>query len=88
MTLPPDLSWHPRDIALKTDTAMVLLLGTKEVALVSQRIDGVWISTVNRHIDDWRRQRSATHPSKAYAMRMAERWAVAQLDRIRADLSR
>lgn len=88
MTIPPDLSWHPRDIALKSDTAVALLLGTKEVALVSQRIDGVWLSTVNRHIDDWRRQRSAIHPSKEHAMRMAERWAVAQLDRIRADLSR
>lgn len=85
--LPPDFAWHPRSIGAHDDGSMVLLFGTREIALVNRRADGVtWKSEVNRHLQDWKRMRHCVHRGPGQAVRMAERWVAVHADRIRAEV--
>ena len=77
--------WEPHDPRL--DSILYLRLGLDEVARVARRVDGRgWLSEVARHRRDWRRRLQVIAPSKAAALRWAERWTQARLERIRAEL--
>lgn len=57
-----------------------------EIVLVRERVDGpMWTATVNRHLP-WQRHRTAIHPNREFAMKMAGRWVAAQATRILAEL--
>jgi hypothetical protein len=87
-SLPSDFAWHPPAYLGGRADARCLVIGDRwgtEVALVSTCADGVtWHVTSNRHLD-WPRRGHGYHRNRAYAMRMVERWAVANAARLRAE---
>src|SRR5690606_9704645 len=78
-----DLDWHPMHGG---GSIMLLQLGSDALARVDQMLDGRWASTVRYHLRDYRRRLRAVHATRAAAMKHAERWTRANLDRIRSEL--
>ena len=77
--LPLGLGWHAQQVGYSTEAqCLTLTLGSqwgRELAKVVRLPDGRWRSTVNR-------RRSAQAPTQALAMKWAERWVVANVDRL------
>lgn len=83
--LPPDFRWKALSPHMDGGTRW-LCVGDEDkcVAHVSQRIDGQWYITVNRHLET-ARWRGASCASQAKGMYLAERWATSQAARLRAE---
>jgi hypothetical protein len=82
-----DLEWRPLYPGL--GSILLLVYGTDELARVAQRVNGQgWLSEVARHQRDHRRRPQVVAPTRAAAMRWAERWTRANLERIRSQLPR
>ena len=82
-----DLQWRPHFPGC--DSLAYLVLGTDELARVAKRVDGRgWVSEVGRHRRDFRRRPFVIAPSRAAAIRWAEAWTRANLERIRDELPR
>ena len=79
--LPDDFTWQrltgPDDIGKRW-----MYVGEKCVAVVTQRIDGLWNTTVDRHLEV-ARWKHATCRSREQGTRWVERWAGARVDRLR-----
>lgn len=60
----------------------------REVALISKRVPGDWLVDVNRH-REWQPGMpcSGVSPTVPHGKKMAERWARANLDRLRAEIA-
>ena len=74
MSLPPGFHWEPNDRVagnfwLFRDRGMLV------VGSVCRRLDGLWLSYIDRH--RWR-DRHAIAPTRETAMRWAERWCWAR----------
>lgn len=68
-------------------TLLVLKVNGWEVARVGDRVGGdTWLSTVNRHVRDWRKHLRIITPSRSLAIRCAERYTRAHLARILTEL--
>jgi hypothetical protein len=80
-----DLEWRP---LYDIPTILVLYLGTDQLARVDRHDDGTWSSVVARHLRDGRRHLRADLPTQRAAMKFAERWVRANLQRIRSELPR
>ncbi len=66
---------------------MVLCLDVHELASVQQRVDGAgWVSEVGRHQRDWRRRKHVITPTQGQAIKWAERWTRANLERIQSEM--
>lgn len=81
--LPDGCCWESHHL---TPTTAWLYVGHDAVALVGQRIDGRWHTTVNRHLEP-KRWRTAYCSRQDIGMRWVEKWAAAQIDRLRAEQS-
>jgi hypothetical protein len=65
------------------DSLAYLIRGTDELARIAKRVDGRgWLSEVGRHRRDWRERPCIVAPTRALAMKWAERWTRANLQRI------
>ncbi len=85
LPLPPDISWR-RGFVSGPATTRWLHCGPVAVAVVAFH-NGLWRTTVNRHLDV-SRERKANAPSEAVAIAWVERWAAANAERIRSNLQR
>lgn len=82
-----ELEWRPLFPGM--GSILLLMLGTDELARVAHRVNGQgWLSEVRRHQRDHHRRRYAVAPTRAAAMKWAERWTRANLHRIREELPR
>lgn len=81
----PSLSWRPLTHGFLPDC---LCLDGTEIARVCERVDGSgWNSTINMHGPVFGRRPYLRVATRAYARKMAERWATANLERIRRQIA-
>ena len=79
-----ELEWGPMDH--QTPLILCLRVDGVEFARVLRRADDrTWLALVARH-RPWERQRSAIAPTKAAALKWAERWVRANLARCIAEV--
>lgn len=82
--LPPDITWR-RGFVSGPDTTRWLYCGPAAVGVVAFHND-LWRTTVNRHLDVGR-ERSVPAPSEALAIAWVERWALANIRRLREQVA-
>lgn len=77
-----DFNWGSRPEITST---IWLYFRARAVASVGERLDGRWVATVNRHRDasPWP---SAFSNTKATGVRWVERWAYANLERLKREV--
>ena len=79
---PDALRWEPH-FPRGDSTIWYLLFGTDQLARVTRRVDGAgWVSEVGRYRRDWKARPAVNAPTRAAAIRWAERWTRANLARI------
>jgi hypothetical protein len=81
--LPDGLTW----IYLERFDQHWLTLDGEYIALVSKRVTGDWLVHVNRQRPFEMRVTGGAAATLAFAKKMAERWAMANLERVRREVA-
>lgn len=86
--LPPDFKWERSFYAGNYHDQWFLYIdGSRDpIAAVGKRLDGIWLSTINRHYEWPRPQKTSATPSRKAALRWAEWWACAHEKRLRREV--
>lgn len=87
VSLPPDFAWFPDTHCAGKFCLRIGGLYGAEVAIVREREGNAgWVTTTNRHRDEWSERGDAVLPTQALALRMANRWAKFHEERLRAEV--